>query len=743
MKRRQDSIDSSDNNDHINIIGTTSRISTKRQNYHVLLPTPYYRKPFKQLRRISKGSHSSCYEIEHPNGDIFAMKVINLDEPRSRQLARGGSKRTSSRAIMREIQIQKLACNTVGKRNSGGGGDDDVTGRKNIVTFCGELRLFNDGPIRVGLVLEYCPNGSLYGYITSRGLVLREWEARRVLLQLCGGVAWLHKRHIVHGDLKLSNLLLDSRCDLKICDFGHSFVVVNEDLGVSSESCLDIAGTPNYLAPEVVECLMERDTGNKQHESLRRISYEIDIWAIGVCLYAMLIGTPPFQIDFSRAATTTTLEDLYRRIRQVEYAYPPSDSISVSDSVKRLIKDILVSEPYGRLSLLEIVADKWLRESYFPDKLSLGVDNVHFDKNFDNGKSILNFKKCLIKSGFRQSLIGINNKGPFGKKNRGLTNRDHVKLRGTATLDTEAVSKTSLLRQQIDKTLEELSKEARSRRLERLQRWLPLGVRYTTSHTSGRNRDNKVASQILTSHRRLTLTTLIEYELTVKFGVQSGPQYTITTSSASFSSGDTSDGGDVFVVASRVSTDDNGSFIYKLSDGSLGLLSSDTAHTVLVNRQAKRMWYIIPDNETGWLGKCFDLNQENLFPEELSNRLATAEMSANSLESSSLDYFYNSETNGSTPQEDIFVRGFTLFEDKFDTKFFELSDGSFQFEFSDREYPSSTTVLLRNNGKLVTTISSTTGVCEQWPLWEFLQQCRLDARMMDMFQHMKRCLTEQ
>lgn len=666
------------------------------------------------------------------------MKVISLDEPRSRQPARGGSKRTSSRAIMREIQIQKLACNGVGRRDSG----NDITGCKNIVTLCEELRLFRDGPIRVGLILEYCPNGSLYGYITSRGLVLREWEARRVLVQLCGGVAWLHKRQIVHGDLKLSNLLLDSRCDLKICDFGHSFVVENEEFGVSNESCLDIAGTPNYLAPEVVECLLGRNAGAKQHEAPRRISYEIDIWAIGVCLYAMLIGTPPFQIDFNRTTTTTTmttLEDLYRRIRQVEYAYPPSDSISVSDSVKRLIKNILVSEPYGRLSLLEIVADKWLRESYFPDKLSLSADNIHLDSNFDNRKSILNFKRCLIKSGFRQLIVGISSR-PFGKKSKRLANREHVKLRGTATLDTEAVSKISLLRQQIDKTLEERSKEAKSRRLERLQRWLPLRVRYTNPV-----RDNKVASQILISHRRLTLTTLIEYELIVEFRVQSGPQYTITTSTASssssFSSNETPHGG-TFVVASRVSTDDDGSFSYKLSDGSIGLLSSDTAHTILVNRQAKRMWYIIPDNDTGWLGKCFDLDQENLFPEELSNRLATAEMLANSLDSSFSDYSFNIQTNG-FPEEDIFVRRFTIFEDKFDTKSFELSDGSFQFEFLDRESLASTTILLQNNGKLVTTILSTTGVCEQWSLWEFLHQCGLDPRMMDMFQHMKRCLTEQ
>ena len=94
-----------------------------------------------------------------------------------------------------------------------------------------------------------------------------------------------------------------------------------------------MCGTPNYIAPEILE--------GKQGGH----SYEVDIWSFGVILYAMIIGKPPFE--------TSEIKQTYKRIRSIQYTFP--DNVAISDDAKDLIKQILVLDPLRRPGIDEIL----------------------------------------------------------------------------------------------------------------------------------------------------------------------------------------------------------------------------------------------------------------------------------------------------------------------------------------------------------------------------------------------------
>lgn len=120
--------------------------------------------------------------------------------------------------------------------------------------------------------------------------------------------------------------------EIKLGDFGLA-----TKLDFDGEKKRTICGTPNYIAPEVLE-------GKSGH------SYEVDIWSLGVIIYTLIIGKPPFE--------TTDVKATYRRIRQNSYSFP--DHVGISDAAKDLIVSILNGDPKKRPNLDEIENHEFL-----------------------------------------------------------------------------------------------------------------------------------------------------------------------------------------------------------------------------------------------------------------------------------------------------------------------------------------------------------------------------------------------
>lgn len=133
--------------------------------------------------------------------------------------------------------------------------------------------------------MELADGGQLYDYIQNNDIT--EEEAKLFFTQIISGVGYAHLNLIAHRDLKPQNILLDNNGQIKIVDFGLSNLM--KDGRLLKTAC----GSPNYAAPEIV--------GERKYEGT-----SVDIWSCGVILYALLIGSLPFDEQ------TVTL--LYRKI---------------------------------------------------------------------------------------------------------------------------------------------------------------------------------------------------------------------------------------------------------------------------------------------------------------------------------------------------------------------------------------------------------------------------------------------
>jgi polo-like kinase 1 len=182
----------------------------------------------------------------------------------------------------------------------------------------------------VYILLELCHNQSLNELLRRRKR-LHELEVQCYAMQIISALKYLHSHRIIHRDLKLGNLFLNDKMEIKLGDFGLA-----TKLDFDGEKKRTICGTPNYIAPEVLE-------GKAGH------SYEVDIWSLGVIIYTLIIGKPPFE--------TSDVKTTYSRIRKNAYAFP--EHVIISDGAKDLITKILIGDPKMRPNLEEICAHEF------------------------------------------------------------------------------------------------------------------------------------------------------------------------------------------------------------------------------------------------------------------------------------------------------------------------------------------------------------------------------------------------
>lgn len=201
---------------------------------------------------------------------------------------------------------------------------------------------------------------------------LTEPEARFFLVQIIGAVKFMHGMGVIHRDLKLGNIFLDAHMNIKIGDFGLAALLYSK-----SERKKTICGTPNYIAPEV---LYGRDKGH---------SYEVDIWSIGIILYVMLVGKPPFQ--------SRSVETIYERIKMNDYEIP--SKAKVSAEAQDLIKSLLTTDPNSRPTLDFVIKHPFF-DGPFPDALDSSIIKevpTHF-LNLGQEESDRNFINCMVQA---------------------------------------------------------------------------------------------------------------------------------------------------------------------------------------------------------------------------------------------------------------------------------------------------------------------------------------------------------
>ncbi|KAJ3695741.1 hypothetical protein LUZ60_001118 [Juncus effusus] len=200
---------------------------------------------------------------------------------------------------------------------------------------------------KIYFVMEFVKGGELFQKV-SKGR-LKEDSARRYFQQLISAVGFCHARGVFHRDLKPENLLLDDNGDLKVSDFGLS--AVSEQFrqdGLLHTFC----GTPAYVAPEVL--------ARKGYDGAK-----VDIWSCGVILFVLMAGYLPFHDQNVMA--------MYRKIYKGDFRCPRWFSPELS----RLLCRLLDTNPETRITIPEIMENRWFKKGFKQVRFYVEDDRVH------------------------------------------------------------------------------------------------------------------------------------------------------------------------------------------------------------------------------------------------------------------------------------------------------------------------------------------------------------------------------
>ncbi|ESQ42247.1 hypothetical protein EUTSA_v10015359mg [Eutrema salsugineum] len=215
---------------------------------------------WKKGKLIGRGTFGSVYVASNSEtGALCAMKEVELfpDDPKSEE------------CIKQLEQEIKLLSNLQ---------------HQNIVQYFGS-EIVED---RFFIYLEYVHPGSINKYIREHCGTMTESVVRSFTRHILSGLAYLHSKKTVHRDIKGANLLVDASGVVKLADFGMAKHLTGQ------RADLSLKGSPYWMAPELMQAVMQKDTNPD-------LAFAVDIWSLGCTIIEMFTGKPPWS-EFEGAA---------------------------------------------------------------------------------------------------------------------------------------------------------------------------------------------------------------------------------------------------------------------------------------------------------------------------------------------------------------------------------------------------------------------------------------------------------
>ncbi|KAH8996585.1 kinase-like domain-containing protein, partial [Lactarius deliciosus] len=266
---------------------------------------------------IGRGQFGAVYRALNLNtGQMVAVKRIGLE----------GLKEEEISQLMREVDLVKRLSHP------------------SIVKYEGMARDENT----LSIVLEYAENGSLGQTLKAFGK-LNEKLVASYVFKILEGLDYLHRSDVVHCDLKAANILTTKTGNVKLSDFGVSL-----NLRAMEREIKDVAGTPNWMAPEVIE--------------LKGASPKSDIWSLGCTVIELLTGRPPYG-DIGNAMTVM--------FRIVEDESPPIPE-RFSGPLVAFLKECFHKDPSMRPSAEQLFEHEWLKNHWGLNKDLRPQDSIPF-----------------------------------------------------------------------------------------------------------------------------------------------------------------------------------------------------------------------------------------------------------------------------------------------------------------------------------------------------------------------------
>uniref|UniRef100_A0A1A8IKF0 non-specific serine/threonine protein kinase n=1 Tax=Nothobranchius kuhntae TaxID=321403 RepID=A0A1A8IKF0_NOTKU len=192
------------------------------------------------------------------------------------------------------------------------------------------------------VVMECMEGGELFSRIqVRRDQAFTEREVSEIMHNIGMAIDYLHNMNIAHRDVKPENLLYttkDRNATLKLTDFGFAKETITHN------SLQTPCYTPYYVAPEVL--------GPEKYDK------SCDMWSLGVIMYILLCGFPPFYSNTGQAISP----GMKHRIRMGQYEFPNPEWFDVSQEAKQLIIQLLKTEPSERMTIRQFMNHPWISQ---------------------------------------------------------------------------------------------------------------------------------------------------------------------------------------------------------------------------------------------------------------------------------------------------------------------------------------------------------------------------------------------
>ena len=208
-----------------------------------------------------------------------------------------------------------------------------VGGHRHVVT----LKSTHEDGDAVHLVMELCAGGELFDSIVAAGS-FSEAKAAAIFRRMVEVVSHCHQLGVMHRDLKPENFLLTEKgaaAELKLTDFGLSVFFKH------GERFRDLVGSPYYVAPEVLR---------------KNYASSADMWSLGVILYILLSGLPPFWGD--------TEDQIFKMVLRGAIDFTSEPWPRISDAAKDCVRRLLTVDPAARATAAEILQVGWFSSCF-------------------------------------------------------------------------------------------------------------------------------------------------------------------------------------------------------------------------------------------------------------------------------------------------------------------------------------------------------------------------------------------
>jgi len=315
-------------------------------NENTSQPTDHYEK----ILVAGEGSFGTVLKVRHTKTNEFrAMKIIkksNIDIGITKDV------------IINEINILKSL---------------DHPNIMKIYEFFQDLKNYY-------LISEYCESGDLFTKLntTTDKTFFNEKVTCSIMRQILSAISYLHSKNIIHGDLKLENILIYNEeqfknedngvnnIEIKITDFGCSKMIKKE--GLHNE----LIGTAYYMAPEVIKS---------------NYNEKCDLWSCGVIMFILLSGTAPFP--------GKNEQDILSRISIGDFSFKHKIFNNVSKEAKDLITQLLTYDPEKRIDVRRA-----LRHKFFTSQSEVNIIDMNY-----RYEVMTNLRNIKVEYKFQQAVI--------------------------------------------------------------------------------------------------------------------------------------------------------------------------------------------------------------------------------------------------------------------------------------------------------------------------------------------------